>query len=103
VKTKDKTTSFDRIMRGLGEAAEIAEGRAAPARLYAPKDIDVKAVRKRMGLSQEAFSVRFGFPLGTLRDWEQRISKPTAAARVLLTVIDREPEAVARALNEAAA
>ncbi len=103
MKTKDNTTNFDRIMRGLGEVADIVEGRAVPARVYVPKEIDVKAVRKKVGLSQEAFSVRFGFPLGTLRDWEQRISTPTAAARVLLTVIDREPEAVARALDEAAA
>ena len=98
-----QTPSFDKIMRGLDEAADVAEGRAEPARLYVPKDIDVRAVRRKMGLSQEAFSVRFGFPLGTLRDWEQRISRPTAAARVLLTVIDREPEAVTRALDDAAA
>ena len=67
---KAKTVNFDRVMRGLGEAADIAEGRARPARTYVPKDIDVKAVRRKVGLSQEAFSVRFGFPLGTLRDWE---------------------------------
>jgi putative transcriptional regulator len=47
--------------------------------------------------------MRFGLQLGTVRDWEQRKRQPDGAARVLLTVIDKEPEAVERALKAAAA
>jgi DNA-binding transcriptional regulator YiaG len=46
--------------------------------------------------------LRFGFPLGTLRNWEQGIRTPQGPARTLLVVIDAEPEAVQRALGKAA-
>lgn len=99
--TKDKT-NFNRIMAGLAEVAEIEAGRAKPARAFTPPaDIDVKAIRKSLGLTQEAFAARFGLALGSLRDWEQGRSAPEASARVLLRVIEREPEAVERALSAA--
>lgn len=42
----------------------------------------------------------FGLSDQTVRNWEQGIrSNPEGAARVLLQVIDREPEAVMRALH----
>lgn len=96
MKTDD--TNFNRIMAGLGEVVDIVEGRAEPARVFVPADVDVKAIRARMGLSQNAFAARFGFSSAAVRDWEQRRRKPEATARVLLTLINKEPEAVQRAL-----
>ena len=96
-KVKD-TENFDPIMAGLGEVAEIVAGRAEPARIYVPADIDVRAIRARFKMSQEAFAMRFGFKTATVREWEQQRRKPEAAARVLLMVIAKEPEAVMRAL-----
>lgn len=61
---------------------------------------EVKAVRKRLNLTQEEFAARFGLPLGTVRDWEQGAHRPDRAAQVLLRVIANEPEAVVRALRE---
>ena len=52
---------------------------------------------------REAFAMRFGLRLGAVRDWEQRKRRPEGGARVLLTVIEKVPEAVARALAAAAA
>lgn len=57
-----------------------------------------KRIRERLGLTQEQFSERFEIPLGTLRDWEQRVSEPDRSARTLLRVIEQDPEAVVRAL-----
>lgn len=91
--------NFNRIMEGLGEVAEIEAGRATPARVCVPTDIDVRGIRRRLGLTQEAFCAKFGFKPATVRDWEQKRRRPEASARVLLTVIDREPEAVTRALE----
>lgn len=91
-------TNFNRILAGLAEVEAIVEGRAEPARVFVPTDVDVKAIRARMGLSQSAFAARFGFSAAAVKDWEQSRRKPEATARVLLTVIDREPEAVQRAL-----
>ncbi len=59
-----------------------------------------KEIRRRLHLTQEQFAARFGLPLGTLRDWEQGAREPDSAARTLLRVIEREPEAVVRALEE---
>jgi putative transcriptional regulator len=52
-----------------------------------------------LNLTQQQFSVRFHLPLGTIRDWEQGTHRPDKAAQVLLTIIAKDPDAVARALE----
>jgi putative transcriptional regulator len=59
---------------------------------------DVKAIRAKFGLSQQRFAKTFALNLATLRDWEQERRMPHGPARTLLQIIDREPEAVRRAL-----
>jgi putative transcriptional regulator len=92
-----------RLIKAADEARAIARGEADPStyRVYVPADVDVKAIRQRMKMTQAQFSARYGFPLGTLRDWEQGKGKPDTSARVLLLVISKEPEAVERALQAA--
>ena len=58
----------------------------------------VKALRRRLGLTQVEFAEAFGLPVSTLRDWEQHRSTPDAPARALLRAIDREPETMRRLL-----
>ena len=70
--------------------AQLARARRVPI---------VRALRKKLNLTQEEFAARFHLPLGTVRDWEQGAHRPDKAAQVLLTVIERDPEAVARALK----
>ena len=62
---------------------------------------EVKAIRRRSGLSQAAFAASYGLNLRTLQDWEQGRAQPDGPARAYLLVIDREPRAVARALAAA--
>jgi putative transcriptional regulator len=69
----------------------------AKARVVWPADI--AATRRRLGLSQAEFAAWFGISPGTLRNWEQGRRVPDGPARVLLRVIEREPEAVRRALG----
>lgn len=59
------------------------------------KVVNVKRLRERLGLTQEAFAATYRIPLGTLRDWEQRRKRPDAPARAYLLVIARDPERVA--------
>ncbi len=66
------------------------------ARLNPLSDVDVRALRERLGLSQAQFAARFGFELKTVQDWEQRRRKPLGPARVLLNMIARDPRAVER-------
>lgn len=65
-----------------------------------PAVADVAAIRKAEGrLTQQAFAKRYGFTFASVRDWEQGRKKPSRAARVVLALIEREPEAVRRALE----
>lgn len=86
-----------RLIQAAQEAAAMARGEAVPgAVLHMPPN--VRAIRGRLKLTQPAFARRFGLPVGTVRDWEQGRAVPDQAARVLLRIIEREPEAVQRAI-----
>ena len=97
------TKVADSIRRGLEQAVAFAEGTADPKafRVHVPAMIDVKAIRAKLGLTQEQFAARFGFSINTLRHWEQGLRQPEGPARAYLLVIDREPEAVEKALRAA--
>lgn len=97
-KWKTMTTGFEGIKRGLLEAIDHAEGKTTQTRVYRPRPVDVKAIRKKIGLTQEQFSARFGISLPTLRHWERGDRSPHGPALVLLNVIERQPEAVMAAL-----
>jgi putative transcriptional regulator len=86
------------LLQSAEEALAIAEGQVDAPLAIMPERVDVAAIRKRQKLSQAAFAARYGLSKGTVRDWEQDRRSPDRAAIVLLRVIDREPEAVARAL-----
>lgn len=58
-----------------------------------------RRVRKRLGLSQAEFSERIDVPLNTIRNWEQCKRSPTGAAKALLKVLDKAPEAALAALH----
>lgn len=59
-------------------------------------DIDVRAVRGAR--SQSEFANAIGVPVGTLANWEQGRRKPTGPARVLLRLIERDPDIVQRVM-----
>lgn len=86
------------ILRGASEALAYAKGARDGFVAHVPDEIDVVAIRKRLGMSQGEFATRFGFKLDALQNWEQGRRRPKGAARAFLRVIEREPEAVQRAL-----
>jgi putative transcriptional regulator len=92
--------TFDKISAGLEDAIAIARGEADPAsyRVHVPERVDVKAIRAKLGMSQAQFAASFGFALDAVQNWEQGRRRPDGAARAFLKVIEREPEAVRRAL-----
>src|SRR5947208_6956812 len=65
-----------------------------------PERVDVAKLRHRLGLSQAAFARAFGLNVTALHAWEQGRRRPDRAARVLLAVIAKEPQAVLRALAD---
>lgn len=78
------------------------DSRVVTQTIHVPEDIDVKSVREGLALSQRQFAEMFGFKLSTLQSWERTKSRrrPTRTARVLLTVLQRRPQAVLDALVE---
>jgi putative transcriptional regulator len=94
--------SGQKIVEGLTEAVEFTLGRkngAIVREVKVPESIDVQAVRKKLKMSQKEFALRFGFTLGTVRNWEQGHRYPEGSARVLLKIIDNEPELVEKVLR----
>ena len=92
-------------------AASLADPDAQPippgtdeelAKLGLIRGVNVKRLRERLGLTQEAFAATYKIPVGTLRDWEQRRKNPDAPARAYLMVIAKNPQAVAEWLKPAA-
>jgi putative transcriptional regulator len=102
-KTARTETAGRRIIASLREAVDWIEGAEIPVRVTTVNVplIDVKAARKRLGLSQTEFATKFGFQPSTLRNWEQGRTFPDGPARVLLAVIATHPEAVEDALRKA--
>jgi putative transcriptional regulator len=92
-----------RLEEGLKEALAWKRGETALPVLNVElmPAARVKEIRKRLAKSPKEFERRFGVPARTIEGWEQG-RKVDATSRVLLTIIDREPEAVERALIEAA-
>lgn len=86
-------SAFDKIKAGLEDAIAFANGDESRAIVHVPESIDVRAIRKTLGLKQEEFSARYNISLGRLRDWEQGRSWPDGAMRAYLKVIERDHEA----------
>ncbi|MGO9438592.1 MAG: helix-turn-helix domain-containing protein [Terracidiphilus sp.] len=91
----------DGILRGLKQALAFADGTGDSSDyvVHIPPEIDVKAIRGRLGMTQQEFAVAFGFSINTLRHWEQGRRVPEGPTRAYLLVIDREPKAVQKALR----
>lgn len=107
-----------RTVRVTIEAAGQAAGRIDPERVDATSEEEIalhkaedeaeamqdaaqyaRRVRKRLGLSQAEFSRRIDVPIETIRNWEQGKRSPTGAAKALLKVLDKAPEAALSALD----
>lgn len=96
------STLGEEIIQGLQEALEYSRGNREGYRAHrvrVPDKVDVRGVRSGLHMTQEEFADRFGFSVYSVRNWEQGRRKPEGPARILLTIIEREPEAALRALS----
>ena len=90
----------DSIQAGLEQAVAYVKGEARRGyRVHVPAHVDVKAIRTKLGMTQQAFAARFGFSINTLRHWEQGRREPEGPTRAYLLVIDRAPRVVEKALR----
>ena len=89
-----------RIIESIKEAVAISKGELPDTtyKIHIPENVNVKAIREKMGLSQLLFANRFGLSVYALRNWEQGKRQPDPAARAYLKIIEKAPEFVAEVL-----
>ncbi len=85
----DATTEADIARHAADDEAQAMQDAARFAR----------RVRKRLGFSQAEFAERIDVSLDTIRNWEQGKRSPTGAAKALLKVLEKAPEAALAALR----
>ena len=95
--TKERTVG-QRMIVSANQALAFVQGEDNGCVAHIPDTIDTAVVRKKINLSQSQFAAYFGVSVRTVQEWEQGRAIPSRSARAFLTVIDREPEAVRRAL-----
>jgi putative transcriptional regulator len=93
------TTVFQDLKNGLKEVDAFLSGETGGYKVSVPTDVDVKAIRGRLNMTQSKFSDVFGFSLDAVKHWEGGRRTPEASARAFLTVIAKNPEAVISALH----
>ncbi len=87
-------TSEDDIRRQQIKDGEDPDAPLPPFRAVP----NVRAIRTRLQMTQEAFAKTIGVPVATVRNWEQSRTGMDPAVRSLLRVVEQEPEAALRAL-----
>ena len=100
----EKAPSFgEALLESLQEAVAWKRGELAleTVEINPMPPSRVRAIRRKVSRSARDFEQRFGIPAATLNNWEQGRRVPDPAARVLLRVIEQDPEAVLRALERA--
>ena len=95
-------SQFEQMMDALNDVEAFLAGEREGFKAHVPQEVDVKAIRNRLGMTQARFSNTFGFSLNAIKHWEGGRRTPEAPARTLLTIIDKNPVAVLTALNPGA-
>ncbi|MFC2145803.1 NadS family protein [Acidobacteriota bacterium] len=91
--------AFESIKKGLNEAIDFAQGKEVKAKVTKINpQIDVKMVRKNLGMTQKDFALSLGISLATLRHWERGDRKPHGPALILLNLVEKDPKTVFKLL-----
>ena len=82
------------MLISVKQGGKILNGELKSSREFDFSSPNVKAIRIKYGLSQIKFAKMLGISPATLRNWEQGRRKPEGAARILLFVAEKHPEAI---------
>ncbi len=89
-----KDELFKELVASVQEGGAILRGETAPSRQFVVEGPEIKRIREDYKLSQGQFAKLLGISIATLQNWEQGRRMPEGAARVLLQVAAKHPEAV---------
>ena len=92
---------FKELLQSIDEMRAIHAGKLKPFRVFHVEPIRVKEIRQKLHASQSQFAHFIGVSPATLRNWEQGRTYPVGAARALLTIAAKRPDAVLEALRAA--
>ncbi len=90
----------DELIESLGDALAHARGEPSGVRVQTVAVPDVRAIRRKLNMSQLAFAETYRIPLPTLKNWEQGRRHPDAPAAAYLLAISRLPGEVGVALAQ---
>jgi len=90
---------FNELLNSVQEAGKIMRGELKASREFKSDEPDVKAIRERIGFSQSKFAILIGVNIRTLQNWEQGHRHPTGPAKVLLRLVQADPESVFKTLH----
>ncbi len=87
----------DEITAALEDSIKHMRGQKTRAHVHKvkiPDDIDVKTIREKLRLTRQEFADCYGFSIRTLQHWEQGNRHPHGPARILLLLLQREPQII---------
>lgn len=87
------------LIESLTEAVAHSKGGKTGVRVHTVEVPDVRAIRRRLRMSQETFAATYRIPLPTLKNWEQGRRHPDAPAAAYLQAIARRPREISDALT----
>lgn len=87
-----KDEIFEELLQSVREMGAITRGEAEPSRVTELEVPDAKKLRESLGFSQDEFARALRVSVATLRNWEQNRRQPTGPARVLLTIVQQQPD-----------
>ena len=90
----------DAVVESLNDALAHARGEASGVRLHTLALPDVRAIRRKLNMSQQTFAETYRIPLPTLKNWEQGRRHPDAPDAACLLAISRLPAEVGAALAQ---
>ena len=93
--------SVKTLIEGIEDILAYQEGRKElKTKSVSIPEIDVSEIRGQLNLTQEEFAKKFGFSVSTIRNWEQGTRQPDGPARILLSLIANDAEAIIEQLEE---
>jgi putative transcriptional regulator len=87
------------LIESMTEACKHAEGKPGKLRVHVVDVPDVRAIRRRLRMSQMEFARVYRIPLATIKNWEQGRRQPDAPAAAYLQVIANRPREAREALT----
>ncbi len=85
---------FTELLESVREGGAIMRGEKEPSRKFVVETPNVKSIRERYQLSQSEFATLLGISVKTLQNWEQGRRTPRGAARILLQIAAKHPDAL---------